>query len=117
MINRVLVWLIMGGLVLSGCVPEPTPPEDLIPQQEMVDLLIQIHLLEAKINKVPKRAKDSTQLVFDHYQEMIFEDFGVDSTRYRNSMAFYMAYPDELTSIYQAVVDSLALRAKNKNID
>lgn len=114
---KILTYLLIGGFILSGCVQDPEPPEDLIPKREMVELLIQIHLLEAKMNKVPKRPKDSTQLVFDHYQAMIFEDFGIDSARYRRSMSFYLEYPKEFTSVYQAVVDSLALRAKNKNID
>lgn len=104
-------------VLLMGCVGEPEKPENLIEKPEMVDLLIQVHLLEAKINKVPKRPGDSTQLLFDHYQMLLFEDLGVDSARYRSSMTYYLDNPGEFTSIYQAVVDSLALRAKNKNID
>lgn len=104
-------------VLLLGCVGEPEKPDDLIEKQEMVDLLIQVHLLEAKINKVPKRAGDSSQLVFDHYQALLFEDLGIDSARYRSSMTYYLDNPKELTSVYQAVVDSLALRAKNRNID
>lgn len=102
---------------LMGCVGEPEKPENLIEKPEMIDVLIQVHLLEAKINKVPKRKGDSAQYVYDHFQNMLFEDMNIDSARYHRSMAFYMDNPRELTSIYQAVVDSLALRAKNRNID
>ncbi len=102
---------------LVGCVGEPEKPADLIEKSEMVDLLIQIHLLEAKINKVPKRAGDSVQFLYQHYQDLLFEDLNIDSARYHHSMSFYLDNPKELTFIYQAVVDSLALRAKNRNID
>ena len=100
-----------------GCVGEPEKPADLIEKPEMVDILIRIHLLEAKVNKVPKRAGDSAQFLFDHYQRLLFEEMKVDSTSYRSSMSYYLENPKELSSVYQAVVDSLALRAKNKNID
>ncbi len=108
----------MLSLVLvMGCVGEPEKPVGLIEKPEMVDLLIQVHLLEAKINKVPKRAGDSAQFLFNHYQTFLLEDMGIDSVRYHNSMTYYLENPVELTAVYQAVVDSLALRAKNKNID
>jgi len=109
--------LVLGLILLVACVPAPERPVDLIEQPKMIDVLIQVHLLEAKINKAPKRAGDSVQFLFDHYQELLFEDQGIDSARYRNSMAYYLENPKELTLIYQAVVDSLALRAKNKNVD
>lgn len=114
--KRIVVPLLCMTL-LMGCVKEPEKPLDLIEKSEMVDLLIQVHLLEAKINKVPKRGGDSTQFLYNHYQNLLFEDIGIDSVQYRNSMTYYLENPKELTIIYQAVVDSLALRAKNRNID
>ena len=111
------VGLVIGTLLWVGCVPEPEQPIDLIPRAQMVDMLIQIHLLEAKMNKVPKRTDDSVKYVFEHYQKFIFEDFDVDSAQYRRSITYYMDNPGEFIPVYQAVVDSLALRAKNKNFD
>ncbi|MDW3191603.1 MAG: DUF4296 domain-containing protein [Cytophagales bacterium] len=108
---------VVGLLLLMGCVAEPEKPVDLIGKSEMVDVLIQVHLLEAKINKVPKRQGDSAHFLYNHYQNLLFEEMNIDSASYRSSMNYYLEYPEELTSIYQAVVDSLALRAKNRNID
>ena len=115
--KKSLVLTTWSLLLLVGCVGEPEKPLGLIEKPEMVDLLIQVHLLEGKINKVPKRAGDSAQFVFNRYQNFLLEDMNIDSARYAVSMNYYLENPKELTSIYQAVVDSLALRAKNRNID
>lgn len=114
--KRFIITMVCLAL-LMGCVGEPEKPVDLIEKPEMVELLIQVHLLEAKVNKVPKRTGDSTQFLFNHYQNLLFEDMNIDSVSYRSSMTYYLDNPKELISIYEAVVDSLALRAKNRNID
>ena len=48
----------------------------------MVKVMIEIHLLEAKINNTPIDPFDSTQAVYDHYEELLFKDLGINQGQY-----------------------------------
>lgn len=74
--------------------------------------MIEIHLLEAKINKVPIKPIDSTQAVYDHYEKLLFEDLEITQDQYERSFNYYVDNPNEFEKIYNAVVDSLMEQEK-----
>ena len=104
--------MLLATILLTACVSPPDPPENLLSKPEMVAALIEIHVLEAKVNK-RTLGHDSIQAVYDHYEWMLFEDLDIDSAAYNASLKYYLENPTELSDIYEAVVDSLQVRSKN----
>lgn len=78
----------------------------------MAQILIEVHLLEAKINK-RSTGRDSLQEVFDHYEAMMFDSLGLDTVAYNESIRYYIDHPTQMAEIYAVVVDSLQVRSKN----
>lgn len=73
---------------------------------------MEIHMLEAKVNQVPIYPLDSAQVVYDHFEKLLFEQMGVTKEQYETSFIYYVDNPTEFDKIYQTVVDSLMQREK-----
>ena len=74
--------------------------------------MIEIHLLEAKIKQVPIVPNDSAPAVYNHYEKLLFADFGITQDQYERSFNYYVDNPTEFEKIYNAVVDTLMQREK-----
>ena len=87
-------------------------PDDLIPKEEMVDLLTDIYLTAASKpyrNKLGERNIDYTFLVYEKY--------GIDSARFKASNHYYSTKIDEYEKIYLEVEKNLkTLNTKYKTI-
>ena len=78
----------------------------------MVDLMIEIHLLESKINYVSVKPVDSTQALYNHLESKLFDQLEITKEQYERSFNYYVDHPDELEKIYEVVVDSLQAMEK-----
>ncbi len=107
------VWMAMMTVILWGCASKPNPPDNLLSKEEMTAILLEVHVLESKVSRRSVN-RDSLQLMYDHFEGMLFEEMDVDTAAYNASIRFYIANPDLLAEIYEAVVDSLQLRSKNR---
>ncbi|NJL15097.1 MAG: DUF4296 domain-containing protein [Microscillaceae bacterium] len=76
----------------------------------MVQLLIDLHLAEAKIIERRYREQDSAHWDYHQEEKKIFRLYRVDSSQYAQSYAFYAKNAEQLKQIYAAVVDSLSYR-------
>lgn len=99
-------------LVIVCACSGSTEPDDLIGREQMVKVMTEVHLLEAKINKVPVDPVDSTQAVYDHYEKLLFKDLGITQDQYEQSFNYYVDNPNEFEKIYNAVVDTLMQKEK-----
>ena len=98
-------------VIVMSCTPDERPP-NLIERDKMASLLVKIHVLEAKIKDASITPKDSIQLIYDHYEKLLFEDFDVTQEQYEISFDYYAGHPDEFEKIYRSVVDSLLQKEK-----
>lgn len=73
----------------------------------MVKTLTEIHLLEAKIGTIKVEPQDSTQAIYEHYENLLFQDLGITKEQYEVSFQYYLSNPNEFEKIYNIVVDSL----------
>ena len=87
-------------------------PEKLIDPTKMAKVLTEIHLLEAKIDAVKIYPADSAQVVYDHYESLLFEDLGITKEQYDRSFEYYLENPNEFEKVYTIVVDSLLQKEK-----
>ena len=74
----------------------------------MSNILIDIHLLEAKINTLGKKGDTSFQ-IYDHFEKLILEKHGVDSSVFAQNLTYYMRHPGILENVYTNIIDSLVL--------
>lgn len=78
----------------------------------MIKVLMEIHLLEARIDEVSIVPKDSVQLVYEHYENLLFDSLDISQEQYEISFNYYLSNPKEFEKIYSAVVDSLLQKEK-----
>ncbi len=91
-------------------------PEGLLTHDDMVRVLIDVHILESKIKKLYLTG-DSSNKVYHHYEKMLFEDLNINKATYEKSVAFYVDEIGSYKDIYEEVVDSLLARQKAKSFD
>ena len=94
--------------IIVGCNSSSSPPDPLINELVMSNILIDIHLLEAKINTLGKKGDTSFQ-IYDHFEKLILEKHGVDSSVFAQNLAYYMRHPGKLENVYTNIIDSLVL--------
>lgn len=96
----------------------PERPDDLIPPEQMVPFLVELHLAEAKMSYGDIRDADSLEIVFRNYEKHLFEKYKIEDSLYYRSYEYYLSNMDQLHEIYGAVVDSLSvLNSIEKNKD
>ncbi|MEM8895057.1 MAG: DUF4296 domain-containing protein, partial [Bacteroidota bacterium] len=81
-------FLVLVVLAIAGCKGEETAPEHLLGKQEMVDVLIDIHLLEAKLD-VMFLEEDSSAVLYKAYEQEIFEKHEINTELYRESYQWH----------------------------
>ena len=102
------------AIVVLGCVRKDKPPEDLISKEQMVSFLIDLHILEAKINTT-RFPKDSVEIIFPEIEKELFKKHNISDTVYFKSYLYYLNNMFDMEEIYAAVVDSLSLRERIAN--
>lgn len=92
-------------------------PEGLINQQKMIEILSEIHILEASIyEQFHKTKKDSMLTYFNFYKTKIIEKHGINEVVFDSSYSYYSKNIEELNIIYSTVLDSLNRRQSMFNI-
>ncbi|MBV6645152.1 MAG: DUF4296 domain-containing protein [Cyclobacteriaceae bacterium] len=101
--------------ILTACISKPEIPTGTLSKEKMSAILIDIHLLETKIDAL-RLDKDSARITYAHFENLILEKHEVDRETYLTSLKFYTDQTEDFYDIYEVVVDSLMLREKNQNI-
>lgn len=98
------------AFLLSACVTDPKPPAGALSKEQMVAILVEVHIAEAKAQQAGFRTSDSTQFYYKYLEKKILKDFKTDSTQYHDSYRFYVQHIKLMNEIYTAVVDTLTAR-------
>jgi hypothetical protein len=104
--------LILFFLLLTACIRDEKPPQHVLTKEQMIDILVDIHLAEAKANRISLRSYDSIQAYYKKLERDVYQKHQVDSVVYRKSFAYYMDHIKHMDEIYAAVVDSLNVKEK-----
>tara|TARA_Y100001972_G_scaffold77175_1_gene93767 strand:+ start:3006 stop:3344 length:339 start_codon:yes stop_codon:yes gene_type:complete len=102
------LFLIICLFIACSCSEEKLP-EGVLDKDKMTEVLMEIHLLEAKIQKL-YLPLDSGQVVFKHYETKLLQDLGVSQEVYDRSLIYYVDHSQEMGEIYDRIVDSLMLK-------
>lgn len=98
-------FLLINVIVGFGC-NQTLKKEVVISPAKMTELLIDIHILEARVDKL-RLTNDSAFAIYNTLQMEIFEQNEVTKSDYERSYQYYLSEPKELDQIYAIVVDSL----------
>lgn len=112
------LWVMV--LFLSNCKPKEISvdePDHLIPEDTMVMILREIHLAEARVNKLNVSATDSTRLIFEVAEKKIYQKYHIDTTAYRQNYRYYVTDPERFGELYKKVVKDLEERNRSLNIN
>ncbi|GAB2597099.1 DUF4296 domain-containing protein [Spirosoma areae] len=100
--------LLLSGWLIAACTnPEDKPPEGLIDEEQMAELLTEIHIAEARVSRLGLRSIDSSNLAYKHIESQLFKKFRVDTAIYRKSYIFYSSHPGDMERVYKKVTEKL----------
>ena len=91
-------------------------PEGVMPESKMINILVDIHLAEARANVMTVHL-DSARFYFAIYKDSIYKKNKVTKFEFDSSYKYYMRNVSKMDRIYMAVVDSLGLRQGLKRIN
>jgi hypothetical protein len=114
--GQVFIGLLLALLTSCGMPEEVKPPEQLLSKDELVSLLVQLHLLEARVES-SRLSPDSARALFQQQKSEILRKNNVsekDSVLQR-SFRFYAVNHKDMDEIYKVVIDSLERRATKLN--
>jgi len=100
-------------LLLAGCVSE-RQPDWVLPEDEMVAVLIDIQMTEGIAGAMPI-SYDSSQVLYRLLEREVFLKHQVEDSVFTQSMIYYLQYPGKMDAIYARVVDSLSLQQSTEN--
>lgn len=92
-------------------------PADLIPQTEMIQVLVDIHVADALVEQKYGAQNPSLPLTNALYTR-IYENHHITAAQYKASYKYYEAHPKEMDNMYEQVITELskkeAVLAKSK---
>jgi hypothetical protein len=98
---------ILMMITLSSC--SDNKPEELINKDKMTQILIEMHIAEAKVNTLGL-SSDSTDVLINLMTERVLNQLGYTEEEYLTSYNYYMRDVRQMEQLYSRVVDSLSLR-------
>ena len=98
-------------LVLPACQrpEEPLRPADLLPKEQLIPLIADLHLLEAQVEG-SRLSPDSSRALYLSEQKNILSKRGVTDSAFQRSYRYYGIHGKDLDDIYGAVIDTLTRR-------
>ncbi len=89
-------------------------PDNLMSKQQMTAFLIDSHLIEGNLQTI-KINRDSLEKIFFNLETDLYKKHNIDSEQWIQSYHYYLHQLDDLSEIYDAVIDSLNLKEKMLN--
>ena len=81
----------------------------MIPETKMVQILADVHTLEAQIEgKI--LYPDTALMTFNYGQEQILKRRGVTRQQFRNTYRYYVTHVKEMDALYETIIDTLSVR-------
>ena len=98
-------------LALPACQrPEESPrPADLLPKDKVVQLVVELQVLEARVEN-SRLSADSARALYLTSQKEIFWKHEVTDSVFQRSYRYYSIHGKDLDEIYAAAIDTLGRR-------
>lgn len=108
-VANLLLLLLLFALPSCKDPNKAEPPAGSVPKKEMVQALVDIHILEAYTENLGIN-KDSIQPELKVSYEAIYKKHKITFTQFQETFSWYEAHPEKLDALYQDVVAELSTR-------
>jgi hypothetical protein len=88
---------------------KPLPPDDLIPQEQMADVILDFHVYDAIMNTLKRKPKKIRQEEGFYLYNSILEKHQVTREQFRASFKYYQSDIEIMDAIYAEVDRKLSL--------
>lgn len=107
------IYFIFCTLALYACTSNTIfkKPDDLIPEDQMVDILVDMQLAIAAQN-----IKNSDGVYGLNYMQLVYDKYQIDSTRFSHSSFYYNTNIDRYNELFKNVETRLIDMKKEKDI-
>ena len=106
---RALVPALLLALPACQRPEDPLRPADLLPRPRLVAALVDLHLLESRVENSALKP-DSARALFGSEEKKIFRAYQMTDSSFQHSVRYYGVHGKDLDEIYAAVIDSLDKR-------
>jgi Domain of unknown function (DUF4296) len=86
----------------------------ILSKEEMAAVMVNVYLAEARLNS-SLMVRDSARQIFKPYEDKLLSEKGIQDSVLKKSYLYYLEHTRELEQIYDAVIDTLALREQKAN--
>jgi hypothetical protein len=98
-------------LLLFACAPKkPKAPGDLLNQNQMSDVLSEMHIADAIANGTKVGNQDSVNQAAINFNQYILTKHNISHEQFTESFNFYKQNPELMDSIYAEVLTKLSSR-------
>ena len=104
----ILLMLIVSGACTSNTIYKK--PNDLISKNQMIDIMTDLYIAKSAYH-----VKNINQERKINYTAMIFEKYGIDSTRFSNSNIYYMSKIDEYEKMHKVISERIEEMIKERD--
>ena len=105
--KKIPVFIFIFTLLIFSC--SDKIPEDILSKDEMTNILIEMHLAEAKVGSLGLNT-DSSALLYEAMEKRVLEEQNLSEAAYLKSYNYYLENIKLMEDVYARVVDSLSLR-------
>lgn len=88
--------------------------KDLLPESKMVEVLLDIHIAEAKVSEM-KLNKDTAFAIYQELENEIWKKHQLDKAKFVKTKTFYINNLDLYENLYKKIIDSLGVMESYQN--
>ena len=107
--------VIFLAMMLSYSCSKNPKPESLLPEDKMVEILVDIHMAEGMASSLPI-PYDSSKKIYPIFEEEVFAKHGISDSVYMESFEYYLRDLKTMERIYERTIDSLLLKEKTGDL-
>lgn len=101
--NYIIIFLVIFSF---SCIKKDKAPEYVIPQEDMVKIIRDIHLTDGMLT-VSNVRRDLSRGDTINYYDIIFENYGYERADFDTSIYYYSKQIDKFDEIYKEVLNQL----------
>ncbi|MBI9033638.1 MAG: DUF4296 domain-containing protein [Bacteroidales bacterium] len=108
---HIIIGMLLVSSFLSSCDSNEKKemPEYVIPRESLIDLLVEMHMAEAVLDKKQGHKADVTDYSHPYYKA-IFDSFHTSPSLFDTNVAYYQQDMDDFLEIYNQVMIKLTKR-------
>ena len=85
--------------------------DSVIPQEEMIRVMVDVHLVEAALG-IQKNKGGNMPVLTENYYQWLCRKYHISKRRFRGNLNYYKMDPENFAKMYEEILKILTARAK-----